>query len=87
MVTAWWSDLPGTRVPEHMHDFPETRWVLAGFLKVTTPEGAYELGPGDRLDLPAETRHACEVVGLSPAIYVTGTSDQRAAPAFAITNT
>jgi len=27
MVTAWWSDVPGTNVPVHAHTFPETRWV------------------------------------------------------------
>ena len=72
MVTAWWSDIPGTHVATHAHDFPETRWVLSGFLRVTVGDAALELGPGDRLDLPARTPHATDVVGLSLVVYVTG---------------
>lgn len=72
MTTAWWSDVPGTHVSTHAHDFAEARWVLSGFLRVTVGSEAVQLGPGDRLDLPSGTPHATEVVGLSPAIYVTG---------------
>jgi len=72
MVTAWWSDLPGTHVATHAHDFPETRWVLSGFVRVTVGADAVRLGPGDRLDLPRATPHATEVVGLGLVIYVTG---------------
>lgn len=72
MVTAWWSDVPGARMPPHAHSFPETRWVLEGYLRVTAENEAVELGPGDRLDLPAGILHATEVVGLAQAIYVSG---------------
>jgi quercetin dioxygenase-like cupin family protein len=72
MVTAWWSDMPGTHIATHAHEFPETRWVLSGFLRVTVRGETLQLGPGDRLDLPAKTPHAAEVVGLAPVIYVTG---------------
>jgi quercetin dioxygenase-like cupin family protein len=78
MVTAWWSDMPGTHVDAHAHTFPETRWILSGFLRVTAAGDTLELGPGDRLDLPAGTRHATEVLGLAPVIYVTGTRDRSA---------
>jgi quercetin dioxygenase-like cupin family protein len=73
MVTAWWSDVPGTSVPIHTHPFPETRWVVEGYLRVTAGTEAVELGPGDRLDLPAGTPHTIEVMGLGQVIYVTGT--------------
>lgn len=73
MVTAWWSDVPGTQVPVHAHAFPETRWVLEGYLRVTAGSDAVELGPGDRLDLPPNLPHATEVIGLGHVIYVTGT--------------
>ena len=72
MTTAWWSDVPGTRIATHAHDFPEARWVLSGYLRVRVGTDTLELGPGDRIDLPAGTPHALEVVGLSPVIYVTG---------------
>ena len=72
MVTAWWSDVPGTQVATHAHAFPETRWVLEGYLRVTAGSDAVELGPGDRLDLPAGIPHAIEVLGLGQVIYVSG---------------
>jgi quercetin dioxygenase-like cupin family protein len=74
MVTAWWSDVPGTQVAMHSHPFPETRWVLEGYLRVTTGSDQIELGPGDRLDLPPNVPHEMEVLGLGQVIYVTGTS-------------
>jgi quercetin dioxygenase-like cupin family protein len=73
MVTAWWSDAPGSHVPVHTHAFPETRWVVEGYLRVTAGNEAVELGPGDRLDLPPNTPHATEVLGLGHVIYVSGT--------------
>ena len=30
MVTAWWSDVPGAKLPVHAHAFPETRWIVEG---------------------------------------------------------
>ena len=72
MVTAWWSDVPGTKVPLHVHSFPETRWVVEGYLRVTAESEAIELGPGDRIDLPPNTPHATEVIGLGQVIYVSG---------------
>lgn len=72
MVTAWWSDGPGARMPMHAHAFPETRWVVEGYLRVTAGSDTVELGPGDRLDLPPNLPHATEVLGLGQVIYVSG---------------
>jgi len=78
MVTAWWSDLPGTRMAEHEHAFPETRWVVEGYLRITAGAETVELGPGDRLDLPPNLPHTIEVLGLAQVIYVSGTMDKQA---------
>src|ERR1041384_7618482 len=78
MVTAWWSDLPGARMTEHEHAFPETRWVVEGYLRITAGAEAVELGPGDRLDLPPNLPHTIEVLGLAQVIYVSGTMDKQA---------
>ncbi len=81
MVTAWWSEVPGTNSGMHSHPFPETRWVLTGFLRVTVGKEVFDLAPGDRLDVPAGAEHSVEVVGLAPAVYVTGTTERSLAPA------
>lgn len=72
MITAWWSDNPGTNTPPHSHAFAETRWVLEGYMRVTVGDESVELGPGDRLDLPPNLPHATEVLGLGHVIYVSG---------------
>jgi quercetin dioxygenase-like cupin family protein len=77
MVTAWWSDVPGSRLPLHAHAFAETRWVVEGYLRVTAGSEAVDLGPGDRVDLPPNLQHATEVIGLGQVIYVSGTPSRQ----------
>jgi quercetin dioxygenase-like cupin family protein len=72
--TAWWSEVPGVHVEEHQHPFPEARWVLSGYLRVYVGDEVIDLGPGERLDLPPGTTHRFEVIGLSPAVFVTGST-------------
>jgi quercetin dioxygenase-like cupin family protein len=72
--TAWWSEVPGVHVEEHQHPFPEARWVLSGYLRVYVGDEVVDLGPGERLDLPPGTTHRFEVIGLSPAVFVTGST-------------
>jgi quercetin dioxygenase-like cupin family protein len=72
MRTAWYSEVPGAVFPEHAHAFDESRWVLSGFLHIEAEGELFSLGPGDRIDLPANTRHSVQVLGLAPAVYVTG---------------
>jgi len=78
LTTAWWSEIPGVRVQEHEHPFPEARWVLSGFLRVYVGDEIVDLGPGERLDLPPGTKHGFEVIGLSPAVFVTGSAQPAA---------
>lgn len=72
MRTAWYSEVPGAVFAEHAHAFDEARWVLSGYLHVEVQGESYALGPGDRIDLPAQTPHRVRVLGLTPVIYVTG---------------
>lgn len=81
LTTAWWSEVPGVGVAEHEHPFPEARWVLSGYLRVHVGDEIVDLGPGERLDLPPGTRHRFEVIGLSPVVYVTGSSREATARA------
>ena len=64
---------PGTVFPEHEHTQAKCDAVLAGTLRVTVLEKAWDLGPGDRLYLPAGTRHAAEVVGGDTVLSLDGT--------------
>lgn len=72
METAWYSEVPGVVFPEHAHGFDESRWVLSGYLHIEARGELFSLGPGDRIDLPANTPHRVQVLGLAPAVYVTG---------------
>src|SRR2546430_2939142 len=66
MVTAWWSDMPGAALPLHAHAFPETRWIVEGYLRITAGDDALALRTGDRTDLPPNPCHTPEVGGLPP---------------------
>ncbi|HTY05317.1 MAG TPA: cupin domain-containing protein [Gemmatimonadales bacterium] len=74
-ATAWWSDVPGAKSGERARHWPETRWMVSGYLRVRLEGQTIDLAPGDRLDLPPDTPHTTEVVGLGTAIYLIGTSD------------
>lgn len=53
----------GTRFPEHDHPQEKCDAVLEGTLRITVGVAAFDLKSGDRLYLPAGTRHSAEVVG------------------------
>lgn len=72
LKTAWYSEIPGVVFPEHEHVFDESRWVLSGYLHIEAAGEFFSLGPGDRIDLPANTPHRVQVLGLAPVVYVTG---------------
>ncbi|HYX21931.1 MAG TPA: cupin domain-containing protein [Thermoanaerobaculia bacterium] len=64
---------PGTVFPEHEHPRPKCDAVLEGVLRVTVDGNAFDLGAGDRIYLPAGTRHAAEVVGQETVVSLDGT--------------
>src|SRR5260370_34849070 len=80
MVTAWWSEVPGTNSGMHSHPFPETRWVLTGFLRVTVGKEVFDLAPGDRLDVPASAEPSVRGGGPAPARYAPGTPERAPPP-------
>lgn len=63
----------GTVFPEHEHAQDKCDAVLEGVLRVTVGTIAYDLKPGDRLFLPAGTRHAAEVIGRKTVLSLDGT--------------
>jgi quercetin dioxygenase-like cupin family protein len=64
---------PGTVFPEHAHARPKCDAVLEGVLRVTVAGKSFDLGAGDRIYLPAGTRHAAEVVGHETVVSLDGT--------------
>jgi quercetin dioxygenase-like cupin family protein len=64
---------PGTTFLEHQHAQAKCDAVLSGTLRITVGDTVFDLGPGDRLYVPAGTRHAAEVVGEKTVVSLDGT--------------
>jgi quercetin dioxygenase-like cupin family protein len=54
-----WSNGPGDVYPAHTHGYDKIIYVVYGSITFRLPDtgDAVSLGPGDRLDLPADTSH------------------------------
>ncbi len=63
----------GTVFAEHAHAQDKCDAVVEGILRVTVEATAYDLKSGDRLYLPAGTRHAAQVVGRKTVVALDGT--------------
>ena len=63
----------GTIFPEHAHAQEKCDAVLEGVLRIIVDDVAYDLEAGDRLYLPAGTRHAAEVQGRRTVLALDGT--------------
>lgn len=74
LCVSAWTDSPGKVYPLCAHDYPEVCIIVHGCLRIGLPETGEEiiLGPGDRLDLPAETPHWADVIGYRPVVYLVG---------------
>ncbi|MDQ2979863.1 MAG: cupin domain-containing protein [Acidobacteriota bacterium] len=64
---------PGTTFPQHEHARAKCDGVLSGTLRISVGDAVFDLGPGDRLYVPAGTRHAAEVVGDKTVVSLDGT--------------
>jgi quercetin dioxygenase-like cupin family protein len=60
-----WSNGPGDTYAEHAHSYHKVLCCVEGAIRFTLPDGGpgagVELGPGDRMELPAGTRHGAVV--------------------------
>lgn len=63
----------GTVFAEHEHAQEKCDAVLEGILRIAVAGAAYDLKAGDRLYLPAGTRHSAEVVGRKTVVSLDGT--------------
>ncbi len=59
LTPAAWSNLAGERFEEHAHEYDKVVVVVEGSITFGMPGYGvgFMLGPGERLDLPAQTRH------------------------------
>ncbi len=63
----------GTSFLEHQHAQDKCDGVLAGTLRISVGDEVFELNSGDRLYVPAGTRHAAQVVGEETVVSLDGT--------------
>jgi quercetin dioxygenase-like cupin family protein len=63
----------GTVFAEHQHAQAKCDAVLSGTLRISVGDRVFELGPGDRLYVPAGTLHSAEVVGSQTVVSLDGT--------------
>ncbi len=77
LTVSEWSDPAGTVYPVHTHEYAEVRVVVRGYLRVGLPETGDEftLGPGDRLDLPANAPHWADVSADGPVVYLSASQN------------
>lgn len=57
----WWANGPGDTYARHAHGYHKVLFCLEGSITFHLSEGDVELGPGDRLDIEAETPHTATV--------------------------
>jgi quercetin dioxygenase-like cupin family protein len=63
----------GTVFAPHEHSQDKCDGVIEGVLRVIVDGTVYDLGAGDRLYLPAHTRHSAEVIGSKTVLSLDGT--------------
>lgn len=58
-----WSNGPGDEYAVHSHSYTKVLYCVRGGIRFTLPDerGQVDLGPGDRMILPAGTRHGAVV--------------------------
>ena len=68
-----WGNGPGDRYAAHTHSYHKVIYCVQGSIRFYLPDlnGACELRPGDRLDLPAQVRHSA-VVGSEGVLCLEG---------------
>ena len=59
LQTSAWSNLPGQRYDEHMHEYDKVVVAVEGSITfgLTGYGVGFVLAPGERLDLPAHVQH------------------------------
>jgi quercetin dioxygenase-like cupin family protein len=61
LVPQWWGNAPGDTYGWHSHGYHKVLYCASGSITFHTPDGDFELQPGDRLDVEPGTEHAATV--------------------------
>ena len=61
---------PDDKIGEHRHPFSEVRTVLQGELLLNVAGNQFLLRPGDRLEIPANTKHWHQTQGRTSCICI-----------------
>jgi len=63
---------PGTSFPTHTHEVDKMDAVVSGQFRITMPDGAVILGPGDAVAISAGVKHSAEVVDEKAVVSLDG---------------
>jgi quercetin dioxygenase-like cupin family protein len=61
---------PQTMIPDHRHPFDEVRVVMSGALFMNISGNQLLLRAGDRIDIPANTRHSKSTEGSQACVCI-----------------
>lgn len=61
---------PQMKVGDHRHPFNEVRIIISGEMIFTVSGNQFVLRPGDRLEIPANTKHSHVSQGSLPCVCV-----------------
>lgn len=59
---------PGEKIQEHRHPFSEIRYIIEGEMLFNIGGNQILVRPGDRIEIPANTRHWQQCHGQTPAV-------------------
>ncbi|MGZ3771399.1 MAG: cupin domain-containing protein [Bdellovibrio sp.] len=61
---------PQVKVPDHRHPFAEVRIIVSGEILFNISGNQFVLRPGDRVEIPANTKHSHATQGNQPCVCV-----------------
>ncbi|GIL18054.1 MAG: hypothetical protein BroJett040_18050 [Oligoflexia bacterium] len=62
---------PQQKITEHRHPFTEIRYIVSGEMLFSIAGNQFLMRPGDRVEVPSNTKHWHSVNGSSPCICIT----------------
>jgi mannose-6-phosphate isomerase-like protein (cupin superfamily) len=65
-----YSDPPRMKYGRHKHPFDDFVMIVSGRMKIMSDTDEWNLKPGDRLNIPANTPHYAEVLGRTDVQYL-----------------